>query len=132
MDNLNEFETIDDLEELNDETEMFGETGANLNDQEEKMQVESEDIMPTEENVTSSEYSVREQQVEAIPEEVKPQTLPNEIGRVKDIGADGVIIKVTSNLAFEKNLIDHHVVFETSSGSKIVGTLVNINSEVGT
>lgn len=131
MDNLNDFETMDDLEELTDEIETTDEVETGF-DEEEIEKVEDDKNDQTEVNPISSEYMVNEQQVEAIPEEVKPQILPNEIGRVKDIGAEGVIIRVTSNLAFEKNLIDHHVVFETNTGSKIVGTLININSEIGT
>ena len=42
-----------------------------------------------------------------------------------------VTIKVTSSLAFEKNLIDHHVIFETNSNQKIVGTVISLNSEIG-
>lgn len=73
-----------------------------------------------------------EQQIEqSIPAEVKPQALPNEIGRVQDAGVDSVTIKVTSDLAFERNLIDQHVIFETNSGAKIVGTLISLNSQLG-
>lgn len=73
-----------------------------------------------------------EQQIEqSIPAEVKPQVLPNEIGRVQDVGVDSVTIKVTSDLAFERNLIDQHVIFETNTGAKIVGTLISLNSQLG-
>ncbi len=64
--------------------------------------------------------------------EVKIETLPNEIGRVKDVGVESVTIRITSALAFEKNLIDHHVIFETNSNQKIVGTLTSLNSEIAT
>ena len=38
---------------------------------------------------------------------------------------------MTSKLAYEKNLIDHHVILETSTGKKIVGTLISLSSEIG-
>lgn len=75
--------------------------------------------------------TLEQEVVSPIPEEVKPQALPNEIGRVSDVGVENVTIKVTSTLAFEKNLIDHHVIFETTNGQRLVGTLTNLNSELG-
>ena len=100
-----DFETLEDLD-INDE-----------NTKEEEM---SEDV-----NV------IKEQKIDDIPKEVKVDVLPNEIGRVKDVGIDNVNIVVTSNLAYEKNLIDHHVIFETNSNQKIVGTVISLNSEIG-
>lgn len=100
-----DFETLEDLD-INDE-----------NTQEEE---NSEDV-----NV------IKEQKIDDIPKEVKVEVLPNEIGRVKDVGIDSVNIVVTSNLAYEKNLIDHHVIFETPTGKKLVGTLISLSSEVG-
>ena len=47
--------------------------------------------------------------------EEKVQTLPNEIGKVKDVGFDLVTIEITSNIPFNQNLVDHHVVFLTNS-----------------
>ena len=99
-----DFETLEDLD-INDE-----------NTQEEE---NSEDV-----NV------IKEQKIDDIPKEVKVEALPNEIGRVKDVGIDSVNIVVTSNLAYEKNLIDHHVIFETPTGKKLVGTLISLSSEV--
>lgn len=63
--------------------------------------------------------------------EEKIDVLPNEIGRVKDVGVKEVTIKVTSDVAKEKSLIDQHVIFNTTNGGKIVGTLISINSEEG-
>lgn len=81
--------------------------------------IKTEDIsMPVEQEITSLE----------VP---KMETLPNEIGRVKDVVADVVTIEVTSEIAFETNLIDHHVIFETNSGQKIVGTLTSLNRQLG-
>ncbi len=57
--------------------------------------------------------------------------LPNEIGRVQDVGADSVDIIVTSTLAFDQNLIDHHVIFVTPTNQRIVGTLVSLNDQKG-
>lgn len=59
----------------------------------------------------------------------KVELLPNEIGKVKDISGDKVVISITSDLAFSRNLVDHHVVFETDGNEKIVGTLVSLNKE---
>lgn len=106
-----DFETLEDLD-INDENTREGET--NL-DEENK-----EDV-----NV------INEQKIDDIPKEAKVEPLPNEIGRVSDVGVQDVTIKVTSSLAFEKNLIDHHVIFETNSNQKIVGTVISLNSEIG-
>lgn len=106
-----DFETLEDLD-INDENTREEET--NL-DEENK-----EDV-----NV------INEQKIDDIPKEVKVEPLPNEIGRVSDVGVQDVTIKVTSSLAFEKNLIDHHVIFETNSNQKIVGTVISLNSEIG-
>ncbi len=83
------------------------------------------------ENEISDVNMPRQQEVTSIGE-VKVETLPNEIGRVKDVGVESVTIRITSALAFEKNLIDHHVIFETNNGQKIVGTLTSLNSEIAT
>lgn len=106
-----DFETLEDLD-INDENTRKEKT--NL-DEEKK-----EDV-----NV------INEQKIDDIPKEAKVDVLPNEIGRVSDVGVQDVTIKVTSSLAFEKNLIDHHVIFETNSNQKIVGTVISLNSEIG-
>lgn len=124
----NNFENMDELEEINDEVleedgNELSTSGDDVNEElpveEPQMQNDNQMMMP------------EEKHAQAIPEEVKPQTLPNEIGRVKDVGVDNVTIKVTSSLAFEMNLIDHHVIFETANGQRLVGTLTNLNSESG-
>ena len=82
---------------------------------------------------TSSVVMPEEQKVTNITNEVpKREVLPNEIGIVKDAGADVVTIEVTSDLAFEKNLIDHHVIFNLPSNKKIVGILTSLNRQSGT
>lgn len=106
-----DFETLEDLD-INDE-----------NTREEETNLDEENMEDV--NV------IKEQKIDDIPKEVKVDVLPNEIGRVKDVGIDNVNIVVTSNLAYEKNLIDHHVIFETNSNQKIVGTVISLNSEIG-
>lgn len=106
-----DFETLEDLD-INDE-----------NTREEKTNLDEEN----KEDVNV----INEQKIDDIPKEAKVDVLPNEIGRVKDVGIDNVNIVVTSNLAYEKNLIDHHVIFETNSNQKIVGTVISLNSEIG-
>ena len=71
----------------------------------------------------------KEQQITNMP---KVELLPNEIGRVKDVSGEKVIIDITSDLAFSKNLIDQHVVFESNDNKKIVGVLTSLNSLVAT
>lgn len=83
------------------------------------------------ENDDTEKETLKQNSENIVQEEQKTQTLPNEIGRVSDVGVENVTIKVTSNLAFEKNLIDHHVIFETANGQRLVGTLTNLNSESG-
>lgn len=106
-----DFETLEDLD-INDE-----------NTRKEKTNLDEEN----KEDVNA----INEQKIDDIPKEVKVDVLPNEIGRVSDVGVQDVTIKVTSSLAFEKNLIDHHVIFETNSNQKIVGTVISLNSEIG-
>lgn len=106
-----DFETLEDLD-INDENTRKEKT--NLYEE------NKEDV-----NV------INEQKIDDIPKEAKVEALPNEIGRVSDVGVQDVTIKVTSSLAFEKNLIDHHVIFETNSNQKIVGTVISLNSEMG-
>lgn len=54
----------------------------------------------------------------------------NEIGRVKDVAGDKVVVAITQDLAFQQNLIDHHVVFKALGDEKIIGTVTSLNSEV--
>lgn len=122
-----DFESLDELEE----TEVFGEdenpeeniddkeTSFNLSEEEEK----PEDSKEEENNNTDAEQPSKS-------EEPLITTLPNEIGKVKDVSSDIVIVTITSNLAFESNLIDHHVIFRNMQGSEIVGTVTNLNSEL--
>lgn len=116
---------MDDFEELNaldNKEENIGDTESkekNKTDLEENDKVDSASFIP------------EEKEISKIEEEVKIDVLPNEIGRVSLVGTDNVTIKVTSNLAFEQNLLDHHVIFETLDGKKIVGTLINLTNAEG-
>ena len=56
--------------------------------------------------------------------------LPNEIGRVKNIAADSVLISITSKKVLESNLVDQHVIFKNNQGNSIVGIVLNINDEM--
>ena len=58
------------------------------------------------------------------------ELLPYEIGRVKNISGDKIIVEITSDLAYSKNLVDHHVVFQIDNNQKIVGTLISLNKEI--
>ena len=55
------------------------------------------------------------------------ETKPGEIGRVVDIGAENVLLKVTSNIAHERNLIDQYVLFVLDSNTKVVGSVIKIS-----
>ena len=63
--------------------------------------------------------------------EPKLMVLPNEVGRVTDVGAKNVMIKVTSDAAKETSLIDQYVIFNTNDNRKIVGIVNNLNSDQG-
>lgn len=67
---------------------------------------------------------------EQFNEDTQIQLLPYEIGRVKNISGDKVIVEITSDLAYSKNLVDHYVVFQIENNQKIVGTLISLNKEI--
>lgn len=74
--------------------------------------------------------TIEEQKLDQINQNVPViETLPNEIGRVKDVGLNEILVAVTTDAAFEQNLIDHHVIFRTATGLQIVGTVSTLNSE---
>lgn len=117
----NNYNNFDELEELSedeiltdqkdDTVELNNETPNDLDDNK-----ETEDKA---DEVTESKTE----------EQPKIETLPNEIGRVKNVGADTVTIGITTSLPFEKNLIDHHVIFRNMDGRVIVGMVTALNSE---
>ncbi len=137
MDNTleNEFENIDEFDEITDEELL--ENGDNEvrenNEDESDNEVSINDTQVTSENnsnmVPQMPQAQNITQIKEVISEYKP--LPNEIGKVKNLGIENVNITVTSKLALEKNLIDHHVIFETNDGKKIVGTLISLDSNEG-
>lgn len=117
----NNYNNFDELEELSedeiladqkdDTVELNNETTNDLDDNKE-----------TEDKVDEVTESKTEEQP-------KIETLPNEIGRVKNVGADTVTIGITTSLPFERNLLDHHVIFRNMDGRVIVGMVTSLNSE---
>ena len=57
----------------------------------------------------------------------KEEPKPGEIGRVIDIGSDNILIKITSDIPHERNLIDQYVLFISENNLKIVGSVIKIN-----
>ena len=148
VENMDEFDDIDISSDINnDEFNDYAYENADFNiGNEDYGQTDEtyQSFEPSNENFTSSgleSYNFNtsyenvvlpsEQTITQIEEKPKIEVLPNEIGRVKDVGSDIIIINVTSNLAYERSLIDHHVIFESSTGQKIVGILTSLNSENG-
>ena len=113
MENLNELEETDFLDELEDDNSFKNVENDNNTNLLGKQELKDEG---------------KEEKESKIEEKV--QTLPNEIGKVKDVGFDLVTIEITSNIPFNQNLVDHHVVFLTNSHEKIVGTIVSLNTRV--
>lgn len=131
----NEDLMMDDFEELDALDEEENEKSSESSDEEGSVDSTETDESEKETDETSAidETSMPEEKtVSKIEEEVKVETLPNEIGRVSLVGIDNVTIKITSSLAFEQNLLDHHVIFETSDKKRIVGTLINLTTTEGT
>lgn len=117
----NDFESLDELEETEDF--VVDENLEETNDAEKTNDEEETSFDQPEENSNTDMEQPNKKEEPVIT------TLPNEIGRVKDVSADIVIATITSNLAFESNLIDHHVIFRNNEGSEIVGIVTNLNSE---
>jgi len=132
----NEFENIDELDEM--EEELFENEGNEVEENNNVEEIASSmdslgDPLTALENGSNMTTGMPQPQSitqirEVIPE-YKP--LPNEIGKVKNLGTENVNITVTSKLALERNLIDHHVIFETNDGKRIVGTLISLDSTEG-
>ena len=57
------------------------------------------------------------------------QTLPNELGRVINVKEDRVVIKITTRIPFERNVIDSYVIITNAQQQKMIGTVLNVNSE---
>lgn len=97
--------------------------GANMGDANNQNPVGVYDQMPNEQfSSTQTEQS--------IPMQEEITLLPNEVGRVSDVSGDTVVVMITSSLAYDQNIIDHHVVFTTATNQLIIGTVVSVNSDV--
>lgn len=120
----NEFDNLDELgfddeKKFNDEVRVE-EKNFDYND---TYNINNDVLKP---NVTEDNFSKEDE----IKNESDINIIPNEIGRVKDISGDKVVVNVTSSLALSKNLVDHHVIFKTDNNEKIVGTLISLNKDV--
>lgn len=125
QDNELDIEMIDDTEAIDiEELETKSES-------EEEVSTEETTSIDNEEETVVTEPVVQEEQVPVQVEEPKYEPLPNEIGKAKNVGLEYITIEITSNLAFEKNLIDRHVIFETNDGKRIVGTLISLDGNEG-
>lgn len=125
----NDFENLEELED----TEVFNDenTSSNVNNNDFNSQVSYDNVSNEEQNKSESTNDFQADETNATQEETpKIETLPNEIGRVNDVGAETVTVKVTTRLPYESNLIDHHVVFPSTQDSKIIGVVTSLNSEV--
>ena len=119
-----EFENIDELDVLTEE-----ETINELEVSKQNSKLEENNLQQTDEKTFEATIP-EEQSITQINENIpKIETLPNEIGRVRDVGVSEVLIAVTSNIAFEQNLIDHHVIFKNLKDEQMVGTVSTLNSE---
>ena len=131
MDNIqeNEFENIDELDEISDEELLEDEASVETKDDSQLNLSSSEN----DGNDSSNFQNILQTEPITQIQEVVPsyEPLPNEIGKVKNIGTENINITVTSKQALEKNLIDHHVIFKTNDNKKIVGTLISLDSNEG-
>lgn len=93
-------------------------------EQEETSEVESNDMMELEELV---EESINVDDINS-----SNGVLPNELGKVTNVGSDSVLIEITSSLAKEMNLMEKHVIFNVDEFSSIVGTVASVNNEMAT
>lgn len=140
MDNIqeNEFENLDEFDEIGDE-ELLESDAEEVEEHDVKENMSEfssfENMSPTMDNQNDINMNSGIPQAQNITQirEVVPEyePLPNEIGKVKNLGTENINITVTSKLALERNLIDHHVIFETNDGKKIVGTLISLDSTEG-
>lgn len=140
MDNIqeNEFENLDEFDEIGDE-ELLESDAEEVEEHDAKENMGEfssfENMSPTMDNQNDINMNSGIPQAQNITQirEVVPEyePLPNEIGKVKNLGTENINITVTSKLALERNLIDHHVIFETNDGKKIVGTLISLDSTEG-
>lgn len=117
----NNYNNFDELEELSED-----EILADQKDDTVELNNETTNDLDDNKETEDKADEVTESKTEEQP---KIETLPNEIGRVKNVGADTVTIGITTSLPFERNLLDHHVIFRTLEGRAIVGMVTSLNSE---
>ena len=133
---MQENEVFDMEESLEDEEENLEES-EDLESEEVEEKVDDTLDEESQKDVTEDQPAQSLQQTQ-MPEEqnvtpiepVKEEILPNEIGKVKDVGIESVTIRITSEEATKQNLIDHHVIFVTNDGNRIVATLTSLNTEI--
>ena len=99
--------SIDDLN-INDESNISDDSDDELNN----------NFEGNEEKTTSQEQ--KEEQM---------KTLPNELGKVINVKEDRVVIKITTRIPFERNVIDSYVIITNAQQQKMIGTVLNVNSE---
>ncbi len=123
----NDFESLNELEE----TEVFSEDESKMQDNDLTNQEQLSENDQAQEQTNINNYNeVQPDDSKNENKETKAiETLPNEIGRVKNIGVDLITVGITTNLPFENNLIDHHVIFRNALGSQMVGLVTDLNSE---
>lgn len=117
----NNYNNFDELEELSEDEILDGQ-------KDDTVELNNETTNDLDDN-KETEDKVDEVTESKTEEQPKIETLPNEIGRVKNVGADTVTIGITTSLPFERNLLDHHVIFRTLEGRAIVGMVTSLNSE---
>lgn len=124
----NELDTIEDVYEANDINANAAslETADDL-DASASVASDAGDLSSDDDKEKSAPEQTVQDQTEGVRQQTVYQPQPNEIGIVQNVGTDSVIITLTSSLAFEKNLVDHHVIFVTNDNKKIVGTLIALN-----
>lgn len=129
---MNEFEKMEDLDvmdfEENDNSSVMDVENNISQIQNDEINKKIEDFEKRLEDFNKSLEANVQMPLEKEIQKIEP--LPNELGRVKNVGLDTVTIEVTSSLALESNLIDHHVIFDNSKGQKIVGIVVTLNSDI--
>ena len=123
-----EFENLDDFEEMIDDDFEMPEEKEITTIEKEVPSMNREYEQKLFETLDSLNTKLNESKTS---EETDYEALPNEIGKVTNVSADRVDIAITSKLAYETNLIDHHVVFKNNINSNmLVGMVETINANV--
>lgn len=119
----NDLEILSELNNIDNDSLRLEQKQTN----EEKQQQEEDDSL-------IFNRDVNHQETKSTIKQTTIKALPNELGRVINVKEDKVVIKITTNLAFERNIIDTHVIFvnqemNLNNNSRIVGTVVTLNDE---